>query len=273
MLEETYCMINNVANCIMHPVGTLPAMSARFNHYMLLDEGTNVNLTTEITSDLPLSNGSVSWKVSTGPNLPKNAEVINYTAEGRMYSSLILHDLSYYDDTGNYTCTVSNDCGMSFVFVYIDITKGMLYCPACHQLAAIMINIFVLVDIKCNDSGKIIKPLQNVVTVAEQFIQLKCLVQGNLRTLGYSITSYWVVEFPPPSQRDPIYITDNSTDPYHIYFYPTCETCCNFTSQLTILSVPAELDGATVSCVEHLEEIDPVTRQSTATLSKYMKDE
>ena len=135
-----------------------------------------------------------------------------------------------------------------------------------------MINFFVLVDIKCNDSGKIIKSPQDVVTVLGEYIQFRCLVQGNLRTLDYSITSYWKVEFPPSAQREPVYIHDNLTDPYRIAVYPTCETCCNFTSQLTILSIPAELDGTTLSCVEHLEEIDPVTRQSTATLSKYMKD-
>ena len=107
----------------MHPVGTQPAMSAHFNHYMLLDEGSNVTLTTEIITDLPLSNRSPSWNVSTGPNLPKNAKVNNYTVDG--FSSLTLYDLSFYDDTGNYTCTASNKCGTSSEFVYIAIRKGM----------------------------------------------------------------------------------------------------------------------------------------------------
>ena len=125
-------------------------------------------------------------------------------------------------------------------------------------------------NIKCNDSGKILKPPQDVITVSKQYIQFRCLVQGNLKTLDNSVTSYWKVDFKSSSRKEPIYINDNSTDPYRIAVYPTCETCCNFTSQLTILSVPAELDGAKITCVEHVQEVDPVTHQSTATLSKYM---
>ena len=108
----------------------------------------------------------------------------------------------------------------------------------------------------------------DVITVSEQYIQFRCLVQGNLRTLDGSITSYWKIDFPSSAQKEPIYIPDNSTDPYRIAVYQTCETPCNFTSQLTILSVPAELDDAKISCVEFIQEKDPMTYQSTATLSK-----
>ena len=109
-------------------------MSAHFYHYMLLDEGSNVTLTTEIITDLPLFNGSPFWNASTGPSLPKNAKVNNYTIDGHIYSSLILSHLSFYDDAGNYTCTASNMCGTSFMFVYIDITKSMSCCPVHHNL-------------------------------------------------------------------------------------------------------------------------------------------
>ena len=102
-------------------------MLAHFNYYMLLDEGSNISLITDIATDLVLSNGSPYWSTSTGPNLPKNAKVNNYTVDG--YSSLSLYDLSYHDDTGNYTCTAVNECGMSFVYVYIEIRRGMS-CPA-----------------------------------------------------------------------------------------------------------------------------------------------
>ena len=102
-------------------------MAAKFRHYFLLDEGSNITLITNITTNLPLLNGSPYWNVSNGPNLPNNAKVNNYTVNG--YSSLSLYDLSYHDDNGNYTCTAVNKCGTSFVFVYIEIIRGMS-CPA-----------------------------------------------------------------------------------------------------------------------------------------------
>ena len=250
---------------VMHSIGTQPVMLAHFYRYMLVDKGSNITLITDITTDLPLLNGSPYWNVSTRPNLPNNAEVNNYTVDG--YSSLSLYDLSYHDDTGNYTCTAVNQCGMSSVFVHIDIRKGM-------SCSAVLINYYGILEyVKCNDSGKILKPPQDIITVSNQYIQFRCLVQGNLETLDYSVTSYWKIEFPLPSHKEPIYIYDNSTDPYRIAIYPTCETCCNFTSQLMILSVPAELDGAKISCVEFIQEIDPVMQQSTATLSKYTMEE
>ena len=126
-----------------------------------------------------------------------------------------------------------------------------------------------LVDVKCSDL-EIIKPPKDIITVSGEHTQLNCLFHGSLHTPGLSLTSYWEVN---TSQHESIYIHDNSTGPYLIAVYPTCETCCNFTNQLTILSVPAELDGATVSCVEqcsHGTDPDPpVTRQNTSTLSKY----
>ena len=123
---------------------------------------------------------------------------------------------------------------------------------------------------KCNDSGiKIIGSSQDITTVPGEHIQFKCLVQGNLCSLGLSLTHYWIVNFPPSQKRESVLIYDNSTDPYRIAVYSNCNNCCNFTSQLTILNVPPEMSGAIeVTCVEHLEAIDPVTQQSTSTLSK-----
>ena len=124
---------------------------------------------------------------------------------------------------------------------------------------------------KCADSGiKIIEPSQNITTAPGQYIQFKCLVQGNLCLLDLSLTHYWIVTFPPSQKREPLIIYDNSTDPYRIAVYSNCKSCCNFTSELTILSVPPEMSGAIeLTCVEHLEAIDSVTQQSTTTLSKY----
>ena len=50
--------------------------------------------------------------------------VDNYTTGGVRYSRLSLYDLSFEDDTGNYTNTVKNQCGSSFVYIYIDVMEG-----------------------------------------------------------------------------------------------------------------------------------------------------
>ena len=97
-----------------------------FCYYISLVEGDNITLTIKVTTDLftPF-NGSVTWKVFSGTEheLPPTAKVINYISDGVFHSNLSLYDLSYYNDIGNYTCTVSNECGTSSVFVYIDISK------------------------------------------------------------------------------------------------------------------------------------------------------
>ena len=115
---------------------------------------------------------------------------------------------------------------------------------------------------------KIIKSLQNSITVSKEYFMLNCLFQGRL---GFSVSSYWKVDFPPLLQHKPIYIsTSNSIYPYQIAVNPIpCKTCC-FASQLTILSVPPELNGANLTCVGHSVEInsEQVTQKSTSTLSK-----
>ena len=130
--------------------------------------------------------------------------------------------------------------------------------------------IFYTACSKCSDSGiKIIGSSQDIITVPGEYIQFKCLVQGNLCSLDLSLTHYWIVNFPPSQKREPILIYDDSTDPYRIAVYSNCKDCCNFTSQLTILSVPPEMSGTIeLTCVEHLAAIDPVTQQNTTTLSK-----
>ena len=124
--------------------------------------------------------------------------------------------------------------------------------------------------INCNNLGKITESSQDIITAPGEYIQLKCLVQGNLNSLGFSLTNYWTMDFPPSQNLNTTYIVDNSTDPYRIALYPNCEACCNFTTQLTILSVPPQLSGAiTFTCVEHIELVGgAVTQQSASTLSK-----
>ena len=90
-------------------------------------EGSNLTLGTSITSNLPLSGGYPVWGVTNHQSLPPTAVVDNYTtADGILHNRLSLYDLSYYHDSGNYTNNASNDCGTSFVFAFIQVTKGML---------------------------------------------------------------------------------------------------------------------------------------------------
>ena len=95
-----------------------------FRHYDILTEGNNITLITNITSDLPLSSGYPAWRVS-NHDLPSNAIVDDYVTDGVLHSTLTLYELSYYDDSGNYTNIASNECGTSLTFVYIYVKKGM----------------------------------------------------------------------------------------------------------------------------------------------------
>ena len=100
-----------------------------FPHYLLLTEGTNRTLITNVTSDLPLSSGYPAWRVS-NHDLPQNAMVENKTIDGILCNKLLLYHLSYYN-SGNYTITAANECGTSLVFVYIDVKKGTLWHFSC----------------------------------------------------------------------------------------------------------------------------------------------
>ena len=110
-----------------HHAGSVPLVSREnFRYYIAITEGSNITLTAAVTSDLPLSNGYPVWQVVHGM-LPSTAKVDNCTNDGVLYSNLSLYNLSYYDDTGNYTCTAINECGMSSVFTFIQVTKGIMY--------------------------------------------------------------------------------------------------------------------------------------------------
>ena len=50
----------------------------------------------------------------------------NYTIDGVIYSNLTLYELSFENNSNNYTFTAENKCGSSFVYVYIDVRKGTL---------------------------------------------------------------------------------------------------------------------------------------------------
>ena len=107
-----------------HHVGSAPHVASdNFYPYILKMEGSNLTLVTSITSNLSFSS---DWEVIDHKSLPSTAVVDNYTTtDGILHSKLSLYNLSYYNDSGNYTNTASNKCGTSFVFTFIQVTKGM----------------------------------------------------------------------------------------------------------------------------------------------------
>ena len=112
-------------NIITHHAGSAPLVSREnFRYYITRTEGTNITLTATVTTDLPLSSGYPVWQVA-HEMLPSNAKVDNYTIDGVLYSNLSLYNLSYYENSGNYTFTASNECGTSSVFTFIEVTEGM----------------------------------------------------------------------------------------------------------------------------------------------------
>ncbi|XP_065884965.1 uncharacterized protein [Dysidea avara] len=214
-----------------------------FNPYVLKYEGSNLTLITEITSDLPLSSGDIKWVGFHRP-LPSTAVVDNYTTNEVLYSRLSLYELSFEDDTGNYTNIVGNQCGTSSVSVYIDVRKA---------------------PIVCNNSGSVAVPQKNIMTVKGEYIILSCLFKGNLKILWPSMSSYWMIGS-HDQHTEPTYILDNSTYPYRIAVYQTClskdGSCCNFTNQLNIQKVSLELHNIILTCGEVLDEV-PSTHASS----------
>jgi len=101
-----------------------PVNKYNFNPYILKYEESNLTLITTISSDLPILSGYPFWSKDFRLPLPSTAVVDNYTTDGVLYSRLSLYELSFEDDSGNYTNIVSNQCGTSSVSVYIDVRKG-----------------------------------------------------------------------------------------------------------------------------------------------------
>ena len=145
-----------------------------------------------------------------------------------------------------------------------------MFGKVCHSSLCFKTHIIYCLSLacaKCNESGiKIIRPPQNMTTVSRQRVQLNCLILGNLCSLDPSLSHNWEVEFPPSQKREPFYIY-NST---HLYQIAIDSYCCNYTSVLTIPSIPPEWSGAIkMTCVERLEAIiTPVIQRSTSMLSK-----
>ena len=136
---------------------------------------------------------------------------------------------------------------------------------------------YITIDsVKCNNTGEILKPPQNIITVQGENIQFNCSVQGNVAASDPSenLISHWGVIFPTAKQHKTIFIFNNYTYQFFIALYQTCLTdngsCCNFLSRLTIQNVPLEYNETTISCIEYLHKHgeEPITNEKNAMLSK-----
>ena len=121
----------------------------------------------------------------------------------------------------------------------------------------------------CNNSGSVVVPQKNIMTVKGESVVLHCLFKGNLKILWPSMSSYWMIG-PHDQHTEATYIMDNSTDPYRIAVYQTClsedGSCCNFTNQLNIVKVSLGLHNTVLTCGEVLDE---VVNTHAASMSKY----
>ena len=205
-------------------------------------EGSNLTLITTISSDLPLSSGDIKWVGFHRP-LPSTAVVDNYTTDGVLYSRLSLYELSFEDDSGNYTNIVNNQCGTSSVSVYIDVKKGRG--PDVLNKSLRYYCVCLPAPVVCKNSGSVAVPQKDVTTVKGESIVL-CF-QENFKILLPSLTAYWVIKSHDQCTK-PTYIKDNSTSQYHIAVYQTClsedGSSCSFTNQLDIQNVLLELNDA-----------------------------
>jgi len=103
-------------------------------------EGESLSFVTDIASSLPLTNGYPKWVGFHRP-LPPTSVVGNYTKDGILQSSLSLYNLSFEDDSGNYTNIVANKCGTSSVFVYLEVhrSKQYIYIYLCVYFTALSV--------------------------------------------------------------------------------------------------------------------------------------
>lgn len=126
---------------------------------------------------------------------------------------------------------------------------------------------------QCNNTGEIIRPPQDVVTVLGESVPFECIVQGNLNTPG--LVSYWQVMFPSTEHKGNKSVFYNDSD-YQIAHYQACLTdngsCCSFVSKLIILNATLELNDTTISCIEFLDRNKTLHLQKDAKLSKQFQN-
>ena len=96
-----------------------------YEDIMPVDNGKSVSLIAELVSSLPLVNGP-TWSKSDASLLPSEAVTKSFTVGNKSYSSLDISNVSFVQDYGNYSLSVSNICGKTSSFVFIDV-KGEHY--------------------------------------------------------------------------------------------------------------------------------------------------
>jgi len=255
-------------------LGAAPyVVRANFSPYVYAYKNENLTFITAIFSDLPSSSGDIKWVGFHRP-LPSTAVVDNYTTDGVLYSRLSLYELSFEDDSGNYTNIVSNQCGTSSVFVYLEVHTGNSHILFCVYLYFLSSSFYVVPNMCLNYTS--LAPLlsgpADRTTVSGEVISLECLYHGNydkMHRLRFSFVYYWVVGF--PNGEKPLVIQRNDTKSFRIALYQTCLTsnfsCCEFVSKLTIYDASLNLDGAKVQCYEFMEITGNVNNQISANAS------
>ena len=92
-----------------------------FNANKIVFVGDHVNLTVQVISNLTLIH-IPTWSRKNA-NLPKDSRTANYSQDGNIFTSLIIHKASYADDGGIYYLNTSNYCGPSGTSVDLNIDK------------------------------------------------------------------------------------------------------------------------------------------------------
>ena len=122
LMVKKICLCNNFMHYIF--TGAPSILKGNFYPFLYLIEGSDRTFITNIISDLPLSEGSPSW-YGFNRNLPKGAQVsVSHDTDGTIHSIMKLHNLSYYDDSGEYVNSASNKCGTTTKSVFIAVRKS-----------------------------------------------------------------------------------------------------------------------------------------------------
>ena len=115
-----------------------------FKEVVRKEEGNPLNLTVEILSSAPLI-GEPTWsRLDDKPLSPKTI-VRNFVVNEHDYTSLGISNLSFANDSGNYSLTTTNVCGESVLTVYVDV-KGNVTCTLTEcdiYMLATTVNILV----------------------------------------------------------------------------------------------------------------------------------